>query len=1026
MNDDRNGKKLRFVQLYTSKSFESRRGELVNPPEQPDSAGIRRTSSTENLQKHVLSPRLVDAIAQTTQVVWANTRKQEGLTGRSDIRLQTAVGMPVAMDTAGNMCIVVMFSPNNIQSSDEAMEYLQSLSRSATSTSIPCLLPVCTSEGDSLLLPLPTPSPGTSLSHSSQLVVPQNALGEGVTARFVSLDDIKNTESHSHDLSQAPKDTFGIPMLPSVAELGGTGNVTPEESIDAFDEASYGIWNTIMDEIFQDPSVGLGNGEHDGSHCAPDPSLQVVLPDQHYITDARKERLEEFLSAFLAMSVFDVADVWVPAANDGYPDCLRHVVSIVAGNIVNNEHLLNFELVSENALIKFWTGGVGRAYSSGNPVWSCNPQVFVDAGRALAFERAGIQTVLAIPVFSAKQTLPTCVVSCYSLVKSNSVPFVLRFVQQALRLLWEGLDQFEPQSSTLTEGFWRTVNPADLGEMAADVEMQQHFVNKKRPYNLITSYDTKPRSVPNTSVAENDDDEQYKALATQFQSVLLPSGEVVRVPFQLTESSLPQGLDSGKGESSCAPITPTPALQVNVQVAQEHLATLRSVQNAVPFLDHVPTTTDGSKRAHIAPPNVIGAGESSTNSSTAPLGPIQSNVTAFMPLPMPRPFPSHVVRASSVSPNGSHHSAFNLASISTTSGNAGQPNVALPLNSLPDEFPRGQNLQSQQQPKPQAHESSAKLSNQFQAVLHHQRGHQPPPPPPDQHIQQQPILMDLANYALLQQQQQQQQQERLIMTQQSELRTPIPAAGIAINPEFPVPSDLFCQSVGSNLTLVASKKCRIIGCDLPSLSRRPYCEEHSGNRICEYDGCSKCAQGCTRFCIAHGGGRRCTFSGCDKGARDKFFCAAHGGGKRCSHGECNKSAVGGSDLCTAHGGGRRCEIDGCDKSAQSSTRFCVKHGGGKKCAQDGCEKVARGRTNYCAAHGGGVRCKLEGCNRVAIGKMQLCRAHGGSSSRARNKRESGEATPSPVFDDGDQQFLSPESLFFNQDVAISSVNSSVP
>ena len=100
------------------------------------------SASAEEIKKHVLSPKLVDAIANTAQVVWANCQEREGLLGRSDMRLQTAVGMPVAMDAEGNMCIVVMFSPNNVQSSKDAVEYLKSLSEGATSTSIPCLLPV--------------------------------------------------------------------------------------------------------------------------------------------------------------------------------------------------------------------------------------------------------------------------------------------------------------------------------------------------------------------------------------------------------------------------------------------------------------------------------------------------------------------------------------------------------------------------------------------------------------------------------------------------------------------------------------------------------------------------------------------------------------------------------------------------------------------------------------------------------------------------------------------------------------------
>ena len=132
--------KLRFVQLYTSKSYAKHRSSLVTPPEDKKDEDYHdhqhqhdHECTRDDLEKHKLSPRLVDAISKTAQVVWANTLKQEGLTGRSDIPLHTAVGMPVALDADGNMCVVVMFSPNNIQSTDEAMEYLQSISRSATS-----------------------------------------------------------------------------------------------------------------------------------------------------------------------------------------------------------------------------------------------------------------------------------------------------------------------------------------------------------------------------------------------------------------------------------------------------------------------------------------------------------------------------------------------------------------------------------------------------------------------------------------------------------------------------------------------------------------------------------------------------------------------------------------------------------------------------------------------------------------------------------------------------------------------------
>ena len=75
--------------------------------------------------------------------------------------------------------------------------------------------------------------------------------------------------------------------------------------------------------------------------------------------------------------------------------------------------------------------------------------------------------------------MPSCVMCFYSLLRVDAVPFVLRFIQQALRLLWVGLDNIEPHEGISRE-LWETVAPADLGEMAADTEMQSAFISRKR------------------------------------------------------------------------------------------------------------------------------------------------------------------------------------------------------------------------------------------------------------------------------------------------------------------------------------------------------------------------------------------------------------------------------------------------------------------------------------------------------------------------------------------------------------------
>jgi hypothetical protein len=257
----------------------------------------------------------------------------------------------------------------------------------------------------------------------------------------------------------------------------------------------------------------------------------------------RKERLVEFLMAFLGMSVFDLADVWVPLAGKA---ALRHVVTVTANNgLPISTTLAQFKRTSETTLIPYWTGAVGRAFSTGNPVWSSNEAVFMDTGRAGAFQETKFHTVLAVPVFSKSVTSqPACVVAAYAFVKSGSIPFVLRFVQQALRLLWDdgGLEDVcavhEQQQEAATPGVaWQNVaTPADLGEMAADVEMQQHFAARKRTHEIMTTTATTTEQQQQQDLACSQEDSYWtpvtNSLSAQLSSIELPNGDVINIPLQ--------------------------------------------------------------------------------------------------------------------------------------------------------------------------------------------------------------------------------------------------------------------------------------------------------------------------------------------------------------------------------------------------------------------------------------------------------------------------------------------------------------
>jgi hypothetical protein len=561
------------------------------------------------------------------------------------------------------------------------------------------------------------------------------------------------------------------------------------------------------------------------------------------------------------------------------------------------------------------------------------------------FRRAKIESALAVPIYSGKSKTPAFVFCCYSFVRTGSVPFVLKFVQQALKLLWSGLDKVEPHESVGAK-IWREVAPADLGEMAADVEMQEHFLIKKRPRSESFIDRPSQQEMHQYHQEQHEQEEDYEletSIAAGIASLEAPSGSTA-VPTIYT------GQDNTNDFGQHVDIQP---IQYQAfERTQNHIQDVRSVSEMDPMNhQHITTTADGSKRAHIYQQEHFSQAEDwstfpsplpSPNFGATTPGIPPAISTAPSPLPLPTPLPTHVMQPL-------RPTEFPPAVFRGPTPDAVQ-DIPIPAH------------QGQQYNQSYIH-TYASVPNQInrdpiptQVVSLHTDEEFALPPAPFAPEQQQQQQQQFAQYGYQTVQQQ--------MYAQSPGHPAHMANGFDQNSSVPI----FCLPIMESPAAIAEGKtalagtaavimvpnqngkiCRIQGCTEAAVPRRPYCQHHSGSRMCEHAGCNKCAQGSTRFCIAHGGGRRCTHPGCDKGARDKFFCAAHGGGKRCKYLGCSKSAVGGSSFCTSHGGGKRCSVDGCDKSAQSSTNYCVKHGGGKKCMHPGCEKVARGRTQYCAA-----------------------------------------------------------------------------
>lgn len=970
----------------------------------------------------------------------------EGLIGRSDIQLQTAVGLPVALDGSGNMCVVVMFSPNIIPSTDDAMEFLHSISQSATSSSIPCLLPVFNENSSHGRQIFALPHSTHGLPHAD------NELGEGVTARFVSLDEGHSVDEEAdvhneHHLSAAPKDTFGIPMLPCFAELENAALVTPEESIDIFDEASYGVWNTIMnpDDVFREEMIRgdlrtpmdsnfdlqTGNScflvEGVGSESMNSDTTSIIvqrdnnqqLQTEFFVTplsEERKQRLEEFCQAFLGMSVFDIADVWVPAASIGFPDCVQHVMSVLPSN-ERNEVLRDFNARSANMLIKFWTGAIGRGYSSGNPVWSANSNVFVDPGRSFAFTRANIQTVLAIPVFTGKDVMPSCVVAFYSLVRSGSVPFVLKFVQQALRLLWDGLEKVRPHES-IDEDIWKQIEAADLGEMAADIEMQQTFLSKKRRHDFTSG------NFATTTPEKSLDDRQTNTLASNLQQISLPSGETITVPLQL-DDKYAQYINS--------------AVETSLQAAQSD-----DYDWIVPVVHLAKVSnSDGSKRAHV----LVGQIPTTANTNP-PMSPLRlpSPLPMPNPLPMPSKFPNRVVtgiRSSQSTSSTSLSSNVQVPSHEQRSTPSSSPIHASVSQQIPQHQPAPSPMHSstsfpqyQSTPSssvstfypnhispsvsapvkrfspsvqtPASHDSGQTnqihtgISHQDQPVQHLSQIHPPlsmpqaesgqqwaqqntsfHPAPQTQsslqfdHLIHSQALIDQGYPSSSVQGQSQHiqfvsqsDQAPLVQTQshQYEPTATTPAfrpqvvhqnaQGFALQ-QLPLSN----QQPDFHFGFVNQPISGTRNPDLNNLSTNPFQNNSSETMSLAVAFCMPTSQSASTF--SNGSISDDDDAGDDSGVP-----------KCCRIDGCTEVAVSRRPYCVKHSGNRICEHSGCPKCAQGSTRFCIAHGGGRRCTFAGCDKGARDKF-FCAAHGGGKRCSADNCSKSAVGGSSYCTAHGG-------------------------------------------------
>ena len=504
---------FKFIQLYTSKSYDTHKSKLVFPA----GSGV-----CSNVNKHVLSPQLIHAVCRSndvgTQIIWANSddgklgsnQRSNGLLGRSDVLLRTAIGMPFAIDNEGNTCVAVMFSPYSLKHSEEAIEHLKFISLSATNRNIPCLLPmsenlqllngvnaykrqneVCAYSNNERTICTVSKDEANLSSFKENL---KKALGKGVEAHFLSLNG-----DNSKSFGQSCIGSNALMVSPTLAASNQLNTITSREQSRTFsfddtmfsldDESNYAVWSTIMNTDLIDSLVGDCNLNSNAcdkgiiskvrTHSFTEGGLQheaqVDFRNDINMHQDKLFRLEEFAQGFLGMSVFDIADVWMPDHSNENDEVLKHVLSVTKDP--KNDDFLTFKDFSRLAKIPLWSGAVGRAFVTFQTIWESTPEQTIDSNRAHAFYQAKINTVLSVPVLN-ETSKSVSVLSFYSQAKVDRNSYVVKFIEKAVKLVWCGLETITSHL-TFDENLWAEIDSFTIGKIAANESIQTEFSRKR-------------------------------------------------------------------------------------------------------------------------------------------------------------------------------------------------------------------------------------------------------------------------------------------------------------------------------------------------------------------------------------------------------------------------------------------------------------------------------------------------------------------------------------------------------------------
>jgi len=464
--------------------------------------------AAQQQQVHVLSPQLVRCVARGGSegaVIWANVIPGHGYecmldamrrrgatmadTSRKKVNFQTAIGVPVVSDSvSGRICVLVMYARNRKLCLEKASEIavMRSLLRIPNGT-LQVFVPedqgkkndeFC--ETRRIMVRWFVMRDPSSIAAASEI----NQTTEGVF-----FDDRKPEPL----VEEVKCDGISMPVI--LVEDGGNNGATivvadnNNPVVDVYEDGNNEVWNflnnpndtfnfttdfmnesasapmnheycasenpknstSVLRNVLPSSPSAAAAGFSDGTYpLSGGSAASTTLPQS--MQNGSFARLEEFAQSFLAMSVFDLADIWIPlpGANDMM---LSHAATVACDHM--NEDFISFHCLNCMVNIHAWDGCVGQAFSSANPVWGTDHATIVDFNRAVLFHQANIKTAFSMPIFARGHKVagqsPTCILTFYSQTHVDQNQHVISFMNQTLNTLSSdatsgGLSSIVPKS----------------------------------------------------------------------------------------------------------------------------------------------------------------------------------------------------------------------------------------------------------------------------------------------------------------------------------------------------------------------------------------------------------------------------------------------------------------------------------------------------------------------------------------------------------------------------------------------------